>query len=462
MNADNDLDSHKRRALARMSERGESDPTIISEGDGHRSAYSDKQRPGYREVESLLEADRISTLYINDRARIWRNDIEYLMFLINAKKHDTDVVPVIEAPIGNIDDPMVRLIEFINGWKNEQYRNAVSNTLRATKQDFRNAGLYVGNRPRFGLSLVGKKFERKIVTNDDFACVLEILSLYLAGKGAGAIALTLSQRGRTWAYSKTRRAPMLAESVLGLINHIEQYQPFLDPLLYEQVLARRQKRRGRKSNGRRTTHPPLFLSMLLYCQGCKSRFYVNHHRDYSSYLHPGHVVCSNPRRWVKSLLVDGQVWDQLAQMQEYFQAHATEAKTLMDMESDSESEILDYEHARERLTNELLTLRRNYNRGDFGDSDERAVLAYFQTEQTRILRELNALVAPVPTPPRQHMTRDALIRMMSAPIAELRKAAVHDPAAAKDWVSSIVERVEIWDTTAKVYLFGDISTGSTG
>src|SRR5690349_15388191 len=104
LNADDDLAVHEQRCWKKLHERGESDPIILKEPEGHRSAYSDTHRPRYQELEKLLESDQISTLYINDRARTWRNDLEWLLFLVKCKEHHTEIIPVTEEPIGNIDN----------------------------------------------------------------------------------------------------------------------------------------------------------------------------------------------------------------------------------------------------------------------------------------------------------------------------------------------------------------------
>lgn len=462
-NVDNDLAAHEARCLAKARERGDLAPQIVREEEGHRSAYSDTKRPGYRQVESLIGEGRVSVLYVNDRARIWRNAVEWLNFLTFCRKHDTEIIPAIEPPIGDVSDPNSQLLEFINGWQREQYRTAVSNSLRATKRDLKQAGLFAGNWARFGLTLVGSKLTRQLEPNADFSTVIEILTLYVSGNGCDTIARVLNARGRTWKYGK-RRVPLQVGTLRQFLTHLETYRPFLDPLLYEQSIANRAARAGRKQNGARTKHPRLLLYMVLFCAGCGARYYTEHRypspsnavrTPHHAYQHAPHIPCDTPKRMVKAEIVDAQVWAQLTALQQFFIDHAPEIEAQLLTAPDGASERLDYELTRERLEQELANLRRNYNRGDFGEGDD--ARAFFTSEQSRLQNALTALFVPPEPAPRAHMDMDALARFRDAPLVELRLAAEADPDAGNEWARSIIARATIWDSQVKIELFGGLS-----
>lgn len=463
--ADNDLEAHERRALAKMQERGESDPIILAEEEGHRSGFSDAHRPAYKELERLVEADKVSTIYINDRARIWRNAMEYMQFLMFCVKHQTDVVPSIEAPIGDVSDPNQQLIEFIQGWQNEQYRNKISNSLRATKQDLKNAGLPYGNQARFGLKLVGSMFQRRLEPSDDLPIVLELLHLYIVGDvGCARVAETLAQRGHTWKNGK-RRTRINERSVGELIAHVEDFQPFIHALLYEQVLAKRARMSNHASNGAAGTHPKLLLSMCLYCAKCGTRYrsitklpgkanqLANPQRGY---FHRHARPCDTPQRWVRASVAHAQVWEQLEELQATLLLHLDEMLARLDLPSDTQSSQLDYELTKEKLSQELLTLRRNYNRGDFGDTAEASTRAYFLSEQARVQKAITALVPPPPAEPHGVLDRARLEELRTMPLAELREAAETNPDLGNEWMAANIERVEIWGTTVTVKMFAGL------
>lgn len=323
----------------------------------------------------------------------------------------------------------------------------------------------MSNRARFGLQLTGSKLTRRIEPSPDFPVVVELLTLYVAGNGCDTVARVLNARGRTWAFSKTKRSsPIHSVTVRSLINHVEDYRAFLDPLLYEQVLALRASRKDRKQNGARTVHPRLLLYLTLYCAGCGARYYTNHHlpapgnarkTPAHSYQHPRNVPCENPKKFVMAPGIDAQVWEQLGALQSFFVEHAGEIEAHLLTAPDGESERLDYELAKERLETELVNLRRNYNRGDFGDGDD--ARAFFTSEQVRLQNALSALVVPPAPAPRAHLDLDALARFRDAPLDELRAAAEMDPDAASDWLRSVVERAEIWGSEVKITLFGGLS-----
>ena len=463
VNADNDLDVHERRAYAKMQAHGEANPIIIKEPEGHRSAQSDKDRPGYRWIEELTTADKIKTLYINDRARIWRDDIEFMLFLVLAKRHNTKIVPSIEEPIGDIENDEERLLEFLRGWANKKYPSAVSKSLRATKADLRKAGKYVANRPPMGLSLVGSKFERRLEANADLPIIVEALELYVSGHGCDGVARLMNARGHKWHYGQ-QWLTFGGQSLLRLIRGIELFQPFLDPLLYERVIETRAQRRNRQMNSARHKHPRLLLSKLLYCGHCGKRFYSNYHLKrprgmvvYPSYLHPEHVACPTPRRWYGAGPIEDQAWAQLAAYQHLILGQQDLlTRRLLDMQPD-ESALHDFIAQKERLAKELLMLRRNYNRGDFGDTDNPAVLEFFRGEQARLEKELTELQEPPAPAPHKHLTLKQVELFADMPLDALRANAAVDSDKANRWIATLIDRAELCDGVLQLKLHPELA-----
>lgn len=459
-NADNDLEAHERRALAKMQERGEANPTIIKEKEGHRSAYTENRRPGYQEVETLIAEGKVTTLYVNDRGRIWRNALEWLPFLTLCLKHGTEVVPSIEVPVGDISDPNQQLLEFLHGWQAERYRTQVSMSLRATKDDFRKAGIPTGNTPPYGMKLVGKMFDRHYEPSDDFPFVLELLELYLEGHGGDTVAMLMNTRGRTWKIGQ-RRKDFTGTSVRHLINQIEVYEPFLDALFCEKVKVRRAEAKGYKMNGARAKRGRLLCTRLLRCRRCGCNFFGRHilpgqSKGYKNavdaYLHPKHTPCDTPRRWIRADFVHAAVWAQLETLHENISRNADHIFDALDDTYKTERQELDYAMTRQALDDELLTLRRNYNRGDFGDTDLPATRSYFQNEQSRIIQGLDALKAPPPNalPSRALITREIVEELHSTPLAVLRFQAEAEPQKGNDWLRRIVDSIEIDDLEISV------------
>lgn len=448
-NADNDLEAHERRCRKIAAQHGDLEPVVLRESEGHRSAFSDSRRPGYREMEERVTSGRVSRIYVNDRARIWRNAVEWLTFLTLCRKHGTEIVPAIEGAVGDVGDPNQQLLEFINGWKNEQYRTAVSRSLRATKADLRRAGLFVANRPPMGLTLVGSKFERKLVANDDLAILVEALELYVGGLGCDLVARQMNARGRKWHYGQ-RWVTFGGQALRHVIRRIELYQPFLDPLLYERVLDTRERRRGRKQNSARQKHPRLLLSKLLYCAHCGSRFYSNYHLRrrqktvvYPSYLHPDHIACPTERRWFGAGPLDAQAWDQLQALQERIRENLAALVERAQMLVPGGDAADRRRTVKAKLEKELLNLRRSYNRGDFGDPGDAAVREFFRDEQTRLEKELAEMPAPEPAAPHTQLTLRQIELLAEMPLAVLRQNAAEDPDAANGWLGTVLERAEL-------------------
>lgn len=466
-NADNDLAAHERRCRQIAAQHGDMEPVIIRESEGHRSAFSDARRPGYRELEERVAADQVSRLYVNDRARIWRNAVEWLTFLDLCRRHGTEIVPAIEAAVGDVSDPNQQLLEFINGWKNEQYRTAVSRSLRATKADLRKAGLYVANRPPLGLSLVGSKFERKLVANADLPVLVEALELYVGGLGCGMVAREMNARGRKWHYGQ-RWVTFGDQALRYVLRRIELYQPFLEPLLYEQVLETRARRRGRRQNSARQKHPRLLLSKLLYCAHCGSRYYSNYHQRrprgvivYPSYLHPEHIACPTKRRWFGAAALDTQAWAQLETLQERIRAQVGVLLVSITKQAERPTRggaaANQTRERKEKLEKELLNLRRSYNRGDFGDAEAAGVRDFFRAEQARLEKELAATPEPDVPPPRAQLTRRQIELLAEMPLAVLKQNAALDSGAANDWMRMVIERAEVREGIVELKVHAELA-----
>lgn len=404
-NADNDLQVHRVRIERVMAERGEINPYIINEPSGHRSAYYSEHRPGYQELMRLVRAGRVSTLYCNDRARLWRNDIEWLLFLYECKKYDTEVVAVTESKIGDVSDPRERIIEFLHGNQNQAYRDDLSARQRNNAKELRHAHVTLNNRGMFGAELVGHKFERTDIPNQDFPVLLKLLTLYLKqGCSARQLSFYMVDHKLTWRVHGKPVSPKPAtiqqlfrkferyEQVLTTTPNLEQYADWY-PQLYADVLAERNARRKAKSR-RHARQQTRLLAGVLFCAKCGDPFYpVNMHREgnrwYYGYMHKHSPTCRIRPLTISCAKIDGQFREYLNVWRDALEAD--KETIIAKMCAQPEQVTPDYEIQRKQLNQRLNGYKEMRADGDISKEE-------FRAHKEVIESKLAALPTSLPPP----------------------------------------------------------------
>lgn len=432
------------------------EPEVFQEPAGARSGYYEHRRPAWKQLKKRLADGDFDLVWVADLSRASRNRITVLQFIDWLQSRGVQFVSQKEQ--FDFSTAAGKALLGVLAVFNQFYRDDISER-KKRQYASRDKTIYAANRPVLGLSRTGKYPNIEWTTNEDFPTVLEILDLYVNGSGTNVIARTLNARGRTWKYGK-QRLKINPTSVLHLINGIERFRPFLDPVLFERVVAKRERSRLRRENGARTVHPRLLCHKALYCAECGERWFTSHYppsekarrRNWqAAYLHPGKVVCSSKRRWFLALKVDDQVWEQLESLQQVVSANMDALLAALEKGADGSRAELDAALQRQALNEELTALRRNYNRGDFGDTEDPATRSYFLREQERLLREI-ADLKPTARPPRLHLMRAQIEHFASVSIEAVRFSQIASPNEVNDWLRALVERIEIREGVVTVIL----------
>lgn len=267
-------------------------------------------REGLQKLLTLIKARQVKRLYIYELSRLTRGDlseVEQLLKLV--EEYNVDVIPI----YGFIDvsTPETEMVTYNQALLNRYWRRRTSYALKRYRKHAKQSGLYHAHKSPLGLIRSGKFPNITWALTDDFPLVLEILDLYVNGKGANTIARLLNERGRTWKSGIDTRKPLNPDSVLNLINGVERYKDFLPPTLLTLVSEIRKERKDRQGNHKPKIHPPLLLRGLVKCAVCGTSYYTHHDPksvtyEWSYYHANHHPPCGTPYKSAPAKIFDRQ------------------------------------------------------------------------------------------------------------------------------------------------------------
>ena len=273
-------------------------------------------RPAMQALIAQIKAHNIKRLYVYELSRLSRSvrDTEDLFTLFAT--YGVELIPL----YGFFDQstPEGEFATGIQTQLNRYWSAKTSFSLKRYRKHARESGIYHAHKAPLGLDRQGKFPNITWTINDDFALVLEILQMYVAGNGSTVITRTLNEKGRTWKSGKTKRLPLNTDSVVNLVKYLERYKDFLDPSLYALALSIRAERADRRGNGRRPSHPYALLRGLVVCDVCSTKYYSAHNAHDQiyqwTYYHPSYRRCANPRKLIPRALLDEPMWERAIEL----------------------------------------------------------------------------------------------------------------------------------------------------
>lgn len=298
---------------------------------GHRSGWSEKQRPEYRRMRlDIPKREGRGVLWCQAQERFTRAE---------------DATTVIRHWIEDIgvdlvfDNDVVSLATFAQ-WMAVHTRSYIhsmesrlgSERMHRYYKKFYDSGAEHRRHALFGLKIVGKGAERKSVANPPaLRTVVKFLKLYATGKvGAGTRGVANARAAGLLFQTKQHQPRKAVELDLrSIILNLESYKPFLTADLYKQCLKVRAARKHGKANSRPLTHPPVLLRGIATCAKCKHRLrqFSNPAKNHYSYRHPQNPACPYDGKFVTARLIDPPA--------------AAQLRTLADLDAETRQHIIE-------------------------------------------------------------------------------------------------------------------------
>ena len=285
---------------------------------GHRSGWSDKQRPAYRQMrESIKMREGRGLIWCQDQSRFTRAEDATAVI-----RHWLDMG--VDLVFGN---ELVSLATFDEWMKvhTRSYIHSIESQLGKDRMTRYYRKLYDKHaehrrHPLFGLKIEGAGIERRSVADPEtLPTVIAFLELYARGDvGTGELgvrmARTLHLRFRT--RKKVWRAA-IREDLAQIVKNLEAYASFIEPSLYARCVQVRDARRRHKRNHAALKHPPVMLRGIAHCAACGAslRQFSNGETGYRGYRHPyKQPVCKFDGKYIGSRRIDKRARERLGEL----------------------------------------------------------------------------------------------------------------------------------------------------
>lgn len=460
--ADNDLEAHLRRALqvvevGKLEFNPETD--IYREPEGHRSGTSEKSRPAWQSTWERIVAKDSDVLYLiaNDRARVWRDESEYMQFLKRIKKLGVQFIPASESPVMDINTSVGHASEGIMGLMNALYAKSVGEKRRDQYRSLRGETWYVATKMPTGLKSVGSKMQRRAAISDAtytyrdeerkyIDTVVEFFHRYSEGRlGLRDIAADLNARGYRWKHGE-RDEPIKFINLQRTLAKTRLYFEVgaIDEKLYAMVERVRESRKGRRAVGL-YADKPLLLARSIYCARCGSRYTAERRNTYgnSLYRHP-----YNTCRWggaVSAKFVDDQFITILRDMEQLDDSVKQQMFDEIEDGVNTQKE-LENEAKRKRLQTQIDNAFDAFLAGDFGSD-----LTLARPNYLRQRAEYEKALAEIPPKavPKNRVNPKEYFRDLSRLWRLIESGIYESPVETNLWVRRLFPRLE-FDPDTKV------------
>lgn len=291
-----------------------------TEPPGHRSGWSEKQRPAYRQMRvDLVKRAGPGLVWCQAQERFTRAE---------------DATTVIRHWIEDVRVDLVFDAEFVSLatfdlWLQVHTRTFIHSiesqlgSSRMTRyfKKFYDTGAEHRRNPIFGLKIEGRGAERHNVANPDtLPAVVGFLELYATGKvGTGTQGVRLMRASGYQFHDRQHHLRAVTSThLLSIVRHLEHYQPFVTASLYQRCLRVRAARKNHAQNSARLKSPPLLLRGLLECGTCGAPLYQqrNEYTKYDSYRHPNSKnVCPYEGVYRVARPLDAQAMQKLRELE---------------------------------------------------------------------------------------------------------------------------------------------------
>lgn len=291
---------------------------------GHRSGWSEKQRPAYRQMrESIL---RRTSSPRKGKGLIWCQDQSRFTRAEDATaviRHWLDMG--VDLVFG---DELVSLATFDEWMKvhTRSYIHSIESQLGKERMQRYYKKLYDSGAEHrrhalFGLEIVGSGKDRRSVANPEtLPTVIAFLEIYARGNvGTGTLGVRLARGKRLQFLTKQKTwRPAVTDDLMSILENLEAYEPFIEPELYARAMQVRAARRRHKQNHAAMKHPPVMLRGVAVCANCGTalRQHSNVITRYASYRHPSRKAeCEFEGRYIAARGIDAQATAKLRELE---------------------------------------------------------------------------------------------------------------------------------------------------
>jgi DNA invertase Pin-like site-specific DNA recombinase len=328
---------NQRRILEKYAADNGFENIVFKYDDGYTGA--NYNRPAWREIIELIEADAVANLIVKDLSRLGR---EYLQ----TGQYQEIIFPNygvrLIAPGDNYDSkyPSANDYSPIKNWFNEMYCRETSKKVRDVLRSKAERGERLGNRPPYGYK-VDEDNHRRIVPDEETAPIVQrIFALCASGKGPTQIANILKaekiltptnyyyrQHGKGHRFLDTERpyrwsGTTVSQTLSGkcylghtvglrkstlsyknkkVVYHDESEQILVEnthePLITQEVWDIVQSVRQRKKRTVKQKETPSLFSGIAFCQDCGASMITV--RCNANYNERTHLVCYSYNKFGK-------------------------------------------------------------------------------------------------------------------------------------------------------------------
>lgn len=289
---------------------------------GHRSGWSDVQRPAYRKLRrDVVSREHKVLVWCQVQERFTR--AEDATAVIRHWIEDLGVDLVFDATLVSLVNFEDWLSVHTKSYIHSMESRLGKERMRKYFKTFYDSGAEHRRHPIFGLKIEGRGRERHNVANPEtLPTVVAWLEQYQHGTvGAGTRGVKLARAlGLTFLSKQHEPREASIQDLVSIVENLEHYKDFIPKSLYARCMAVRAKRMGHHQNHAQMKHPPLLLRGILRCGHCQSPLYqsvsTTAKRKYYCYRHPNEsTVCAYRGVYRAAKAIDAQAVEKLGQLE---------------------------------------------------------------------------------------------------------------------------------------------------